>query len=207
MGCGDPCARCNEKWQRQANRPRIGLFGGAFDPPQMGHVMVAAYALATARLDLLWVVPCWGHGFDKKMSPFEDRCAMARAAFEPVFGGRVLVQDVEALWKTKYTVDLVERLRERMPEAEIVLIIGWDEFKALGRWHRADDLTKMVEVFPVRRGKYNPDLTPYQFSVPDVSSTFVRHDIASFGVVGKGRVGELIPSGVAEYIERRGLYR
>ena len=180
---------------------RIGIFGGAFDPPHMGHITVAAYALATARLDILWVIPCWKHAFDKKMSLFEDRDRMCREAFPPVFGDRVKVLPIEAILKTQYTVDLIEELHRQNPNDQLVMIIGWDEFQNLDKWHRIDDLRKLVEFFPVSRGMSRHEM---DFVVPDVNSTFIRKILTGFAPkVFK----QWIPTGVIAYIEKYGLYK
>jgi len=180
---------------------RIGIFGGAFDPPHMGHVTSVAYALATARLDALWVVPCWEHGFGKKMSAFEDRYLMAEAAFNPIFGDRVVVRGVERTWQTKYTVDLIEALRAENPCDTFILIMGQDEYDVIGKWHRADDLRHMVDILPIGRGNYRGDS---EFVIPNVSSTKVREMVTDSGTA---RPKQLVPEPVLRYIDRAGLYR
>ena len=185
--------------------PRLGVFGGAFDPPHMGHITVAAHALAVGRLDKLLIVPCWKHSFNKKMSPFIDRLQMCYDTFQPVFGNRVEVLLAESVWKTKYTVDMIGHLQHSrhvsLATDQIVFIVGADEFENLDRWHQSEDLRKMVEFFKVRRGI---GAGPQQFTVPDVNSSFIRNQIALQG--STDGLEELIASGVEKYIRKNGLY-
>ena len=65
----------------ETERERVGVFGGSFDPPHVGHVLLATWALSAGGIDRLIVVPTFAHVFGKKSAPFEDRVTMARAAF------------------------------------------------------------------------------------------------------------------------------
>lgn len=179
---------------------RVGIFGGSFDPPQVGHVSVAAYALATARLDKLWVVPCFQHAFGKQMSRFEDRDRMCRDAFLPIFGDRVKVLPNEAFWRTQYTFDMVENFQAEYPDTEFVLIVGQDESEILDRWYRIEDLRKMVEFFSVGRGLVGGT----GFTISNVSSSDIRNKIRERGV---DSVRDLVPSPVLDFIEKFNLYR
>ena len=63
---------------------RVGLFGGAFNPPHVGHVMAAAYAQSVGDFTWIWAIPCWEHAFSKNsgLIEFEHRLKMTRLAFE-----------------------------------------------------------------------------------------------------------------------------
>ena len=57
---------------------RIALYGGSFNPPHAGHLLVTAYVLATCEVDGLWLMPAFRHPFGKELAPFEDRVEMCR---------------------------------------------------------------------------------------------------------------------------------
>ena len=74
---------------------RVAIFGGSFNPPHVGHQLVALYVLETAAADELWFVPCWRHTFGKALEAFEDRLRMSELA-AAALGARARVSDVEA---------------------------------------------------------------------------------------------------------------
>src|SRR5512146_215517 len=74
---------------------RVALFGGSFNPPHVGHQLLALYVLETEPVDELWLVPCWRHPFEKELAPFEHRLRMTEAA-AAALGPRARVSDVEA---------------------------------------------------------------------------------------------------------------
>ena len=121
---------------------RIGIFGGAFDPPHTGHLMVIAQVLATVPLDKVVVVPCWNHAFGKQMTDFRHRFAMAKRAFKFFGPIRVHVSPIEKDLKTRYTVDLIRAFKEQMPvpEDELFLILGEDEWNDRLKWHQWEEI-------------------------------------------------------------------
>ena len=182
---------------------RIGVFGGAFDPPHVAHLMSVTQVLAVAGLDRVLVVPCWGHGFGKPMSPFEDRLAMTRLAFGQFDPNRVMVSDIERDLQTRYTIDLVANLKIRLFDCDLVLIMGEDEWRARERWHRWTDLAAMVPVTVVGREDGAGDVG-CDVRLPDVSSTFIRATIARHG---PDLCRNFVPAAALDYIREKGLYK
>ena len=198
----------------------IGLFGGGFDPPHIGHTMLAHYISTVAlltrrgtlgRLHKVWVVPSWEHAFDKRMAPFEHRLEMCNLAF----GGmpRVVVRDFEGEWKTRYTYDLVTQLLEDDraanlledgPLMEIVLILGADNLLVADQWHRWDDLMEKVDLFVVGRGGVDNPSKMGSPDMPKVSSTRLREALL------KGDLEyaqQHLPDKVSSYIAVHQLYK
>lgn len=174
-------------------RKRVGIFGGAFDPPHNGHVEICRYLLENNDLDEILVVPCAKHPFNKEMSPFKDRITMCRFAFSGL-GAKVKVSDVEnRIGDVSYTVRTVEYLQEHDREAQFFLVMGSDTAKDSVNWMDSERLRSMIQFKTVPRGKMSP--------IPDISSTQVRENIKQ----GKSFV-ELVPKEVAIYIVTHGLY-
>ena len=177
-------------------RSRIGVFGGAFDPPHAAHVLAVAYALCCARVDKVVVIPCAQHPFDKDMSPFEARLEMTRVAFRP-FAPVVEVSDIERhLPGPSYTVNTLENLHRLYPEAGLVLIIGSDNRKSFHKWRDHERILQLAELFVVGRGEGD------DFYLPPISSTMIREAIRQ-----RKDVSGLIPSGVMAVIRKYGLYQ
>ncbi|MSP59675.1 MAG: nicotinate (nicotinamide) nucleotide adenylyltransferase [Myxococcales bacterium] len=178
---------------------RVALFGGSFNPPHVGHQMAMVYALATARVDRLLMVPCFVHPFDKRLAPFEHRLAMARLAAEP-FNGRVEVSDVEErLGGESRTLHTVQALYAMGVAQRIVVVIGADLLAERERWYRYQELERLVDFFTVGRVGHTGS---GEVSIPDISSTEIRRRAAA----GEA-IGQLVPATVADHIATHGLYR
>ena len=188
---------------------RIGVYGGTFDPPHLGHLAVAVEAAWALRLDRLLLVVAgdpWQKSSSTVVSPAVDRLALAGAAVVGLEG--LEVSDLEVLRSgPSYTIDTVEALTG--DDRELVVVVGADAAATLPTWHRATDLGAAVEVaVTARPGWEIPDLGPRwrtrRFDVPafDLSSTEIRRRVA------EGRpVAHMVPPGVRAEIDRRGLYR
>ncbi len=125
---------------------RVGVFGGAFDPPHNTHAALIERALAQLQLDELRVIPT-GQAWHKarSLSPAADRLAMAQLAFSKI--PRVLVDDRETQRTgPSYTVDTLRELRQENPAAEFLLLIGGDQARALPTWHRWKEVLQFATI-------------------------------------------------------------
>ena len=157
---------------------RLGLFGGTFDPPHLGHVAALSAAAATGRFERL-VVTVAGDPYLKGPGVLDskERLAMAHAAFDDL--PLVEVSDLELRRAgPSYTIETV---RELLTEADDVdLIVGADLATQLDRWREAERLRELVEVGVVPRpGSLQPPPPQWRtYLIPmepvDLSSTFVR---------------------------------
>jgi nicotinate-nucleotide adenylyltransferase len=124
---------------------RIGLFGGSFDPPHEGHVLVSRLALTRLRLDRLWWLVTPGNPLKDalKLAPLSTRLAAARRlARDP----RIVVCDIEAQLQLRYTVDLIGYLLRHCPGVHFVWIMGTDNLVEFHRWRRWE---KIISEMPV----------------------------------------------------------
>ena len=186
----------------------IGLLGGSFNPPHVGHALLALYVLETTALDELWLVPTWRHAFGKDLAAYDDRVAMCELV-AAALGPRVVVSRVEeevarvrgGESRTLYTL---EHLAAAWPDARWRLVIGTDILAETSAWLRWDEVCRRAPPIVVGRGAHPPppgaDVAP--LTMPAVSSTDVRARIRR----GDDAAG-LVPRAVLGYIARRGIYR
>lgn len=197
---------------------RIGVFGGAFDPPHRAHVALAQAALTQLKLDRLHIIPT-GQAWHKRraLSAPEHRLAMAKLAF----GGldRVVVDERElARAGPSYTIDTLESLQAENPDAQIYLVIGDDQFAALKTWHRWEAILEIAIICIANRTdparaeavldheKQAPHaVLTLQLPLMPVSATDIRLQISSGRTSPQGWA-PLVPEPVARYIERHRLY-
>lgn len=186
---------------------RVALFGGSFNPPHEGHVLVVAWLLSTGQADEVWMVPTGVHPFGKVLAPFADRVAMVEAALAPFRTG-VRVEEIEAtLPAPTFTIDTVEALRARHPGTAFRLVVGTDVLLESAKWKEFDRLKKLVELLPVRRAGVRgsePDPDPAHPTplFPAISSSEVRERIARGDAVDG-----LVPAAVLDRIRASALYR
>lgn len=178
----------------------VGIFGGSFNPPHIGHQALCLMVLETCDVDELWLVPTFRHVFDKELVDFEDRFAMCERMARP-FAGRVTVSRVEEELGSPQSrmLDTLEELYRRFPGLAFRLIIGADILAETHRWHEWDRVAALAPpiVFG-RRGFADGDLP----APPEVSSTEVRRRLAA-----SESAVPLVPRSVLDYIASRGLYR
>jgi len=181
-------------------RPRIGVFGGRFDPPHAGHVAVAGAAMRQLRLDRLVVVPSRQPPHrDAGTTPPEVRYAMAVAAFPGP--GRVEVSRIELDRQgPDYTADT---LAELAPEGRLFLIVGADHAELPG-WHMAERVRELATLVVAPRPGVEPpgpQVVALHMEPVDLASTAIRE------AVGRGEdLGDRVPEAVAALIAAEGLY-
>ena len=181
----------------------IGLLGGSFNPPHVGHLMAAWYVLNTEPVAEVWLLPSFRHPFGKALAPFEDRVRMCRLAAATVRGLHVC--DAEAELRDDpfvgRTARTLEHLRERHLDRRFALVVGTDILPETASWHRWDRVQELARVVVVGRQGHEAGAGGRPL-LPAVSSTEVRQRLA------RGEdVSRLVPRKVLDYVRERGLYR
>ena len=128
------------------SKMRIGVFGGAFAPPHLGHEKAVTAFLEKASLDLLYVIPSGipPHKTISKGASDEDRLQMARLAFSPL-SEKIVVSEMELVQKgTCYSYLTLENIRKLHPDCEIFLFVGTDQFLAFETWRNFETIFKTV---------------------------------------------------------------
>lgn len=123
---------------------RVGLLGGSFDPPHLGHVHISKWALKEFGLDRVWWLVSPGNPLKPVgPAPLEKRL---RACRELVDHPRILITDLESRLGTRYTAQTLQRLQERYRDVRFVWLMGADNLADFHRWDRWDDIMNSVPV-------------------------------------------------------------
>lgn len=203
---------------------KIGVYGGAFNPPHLGHITAARAVFELLKLDKLLMIPT-GHPPHKRLPPGtptpEQRLELTRLAAEQTgLGDRIEVLDVELRREgNSYTADTLSRLKERYPGDELWLLMGTDMFLTLQTWYEPERILSLAgvaafgrteadteELFSVQRTylyRTYPQARLFTLTIPgvvDVSSTELRERLA------RGEGGTLLAPAVYGCILREGLY-
>ena len=203
---------------------KIGVYGGAFNPPHLGHITAARAVSGLLKLDKLLIIPT-GHPPHKILPPGsptpEQRLEMTRLAMEQTgLGDKAEVLDLELRREgSSYTADTLACLKEKYPEDELWLLMGTDMFLTFHTWHEPERILASAgiaafgrteadteELFSVQRDflcRRHPQARIFTLSIPgvvDVSSTELRERLA------RGEGGSLLAPAVYGYILREKLY-
>jgi nicotinate-nucleotide adenylyltransferase len=193
---------------------RLGVFGGAFDPPHLAHRALAQTAIAELKLDELRVLPT-GQAWHKTrvLTPAEHRLAMARLAFADLSG---VVLDEREIHRAgpSYTLDTLRELQAEQTGAELFLIMGKDQADALPTWHNWQEIVQLAIICVADRDALTGEKTIFvppaemaprfyqlHMRAMDISATGIRARIAS-----RQDVAPLVSASVARYIDHHHLY-
>lgn len=189
---------------------KVGVMGGTFDPIHLGHLRAAETAREALDLERVLFVPAGRPPHrSSPVAPGLDRYAMVALAVADHPG--FVASDVELRRDgPSFTIDTLEALRAARSGSRFTLIVGSDSLSELPGWRQAEQILSLARVAVVERpgdaSPCPPELRERvsRISGPalDVSATSIRARIAA-----GGSVRYLLPPGVAEYIEKRELYR
>ena len=133
------------------HRPRLAVYGGAFNPPTRGHVAAASMLLENG-FERVLVMPCFGHTFGKSLAPAKDRLLMAHQCFQHLPNVRVSSFEID-LGLNGSTFELVTRLPSLAEYSthDIFLAIGSDEANQIHRWRRSEELRQLIPFVVIPR--------------------------------------------------------
>ncbi len=194
---------------------RIGIYGGTFNPPHLGHIRAAEYAIGALGLDKLLMIP-------SKISPHKvlpqdsptpaQRLKMLQIATAGM--EKIQVSDLELNREgTSYTWQTVQQVRRMYPDAKIFLLMGTDMFLSFHNWRNPELITEdaalgvfyrgekgEVDAINARKGEVDWEVELIQNPIVDISSTQLRRMLVF------QCADSFLPNGVGEYIRRHGFY-
>jgi nicotinate-nucleotide adenylyltransferase len=190
---------------------RIGVMGGTFDPIHHGHLVAASEVAGLFGLDEVVFVPTgqpWQKS-EREVSPAEDRYLMTviATASNPRFS--VSRVDVDRDGPT-YTIDTLSDLHAQRPDAELFFITGADALGQILSWRDSDRFLRLAHFVGVTRPGFalaDGHLPPGAVSLVEIPALAISSTDCRDRVARGMPVWYLVPDGVVQYIEKRGLYR
>jgi nicotinate-nucleotide adenylyltransferase len=194
---------------------RIGIYGGTFNPPHIGHIRAAEYAVKELQLDRLLVIPSRisPHKQLPKDSPTpQQRLEMLKIATAGL--PNMEVSDLELNREgTSYTYQTVQQVRQMYPDAKIYLLMGTDMFLSFHSWRNPELITRDAALAVFYRGDKNEvdainsrvaevewEVELIENPIIDISSTQLRRMLVF------GCADSFLPQGVGDYIRSHGFY-
>ena len=195
---------------------RLGILGGTFDPPHVGHLAVAQDACSRIPVDRVLFIPAAvpPHKVGAVSTPAALRMEMVRAAIAG--NDRFEASDIElGRAGPSYTVDTLRELTKRQPAAELFLLLGADQFRELATWREPEAIAQLATLVLIPRGTADAEavMADARRLLPDARLATLdatRIDVSSTGIRRRRAAGEpiryLVPDDVLRVIERDGLY-
>ena len=190
---------------------RLGVFGGTFDPPHVGHLLAASDAFDYLSLDRLVFVPAAQQPLKvgRAAAPARDRLAMVRllTGSDERFETDPVEVDREGL---SYTVETLRGFRDRFPLADRYFLVGADVLSTFAQWREPQEILSLAKLAVLTRRE---DGETAAAELPDgaVMIPTRRFDVSSTEIRDRVRAGRsirgFVTDAVAEYISSNGLYR
>jgi nicotinate-nucleotide adenylyltransferase len=187
---------------------KVGLFGGLFDPPHIGHLIIAQHVLDEFHLGKILFVPAGNPPHKREYSPYGTRYAMTELAIAE--NEKFTMSDIERDIPDKtYTIDVIQELKQKSQD-ELYLLIGSDQWLEIAAWKDPEALFRECRIVVMRRPNCDIEKESQFFDrimvstapLIDISSTTVRTRVRK-GV----SVRYLVTPSVQEYINKNNLYR
>jgi nicotinate-nucleotide adenylyltransferase len=196
---------------------RIGILGGSFDPPHLGHLILAEVARDDLDLDRILFVPAGDppHKQHEAKTPVTQRLTMLERALNGHPGFSISRVDIDRPGP-HYTVDMLRLLAQQFPGAELVFLMGGDSFGDLLKWHQPAQVVAQCQLAVMRRPGDDIDIHMHDAALPGLSGRVVLLDtplieISSTLIMERVRLGRsvryLVPEAVRAYINDYQLYR
>lgn len=197
---------------------RIGILGGTFDPPQMGHLILAEYSRETLHMDHILFVPVADHPVKqgKMRLPVRHRLAMLERAIQGNETFSISRVDIDREGP-HYSADTVRIIQGQYPGAQLYFVMGGDNLRSLPTWKRVEALYQSCRLAVMKRADENVTPTMHDDILPRLSDKVDMVDVpmlsvwlSSTYIVERLRknlsVRYLVPDSVLDYIALHHLY-
>lgn len=191
-----------------SRKNRTGILGGLFDPPHLGHLIVAQFVMEEFKLDKVLFVPAGKPPHKYGYLPFKIRYKMTELAI--MNNRRFSISNIEENIPGKtYTIEVIKKIKGQ-GYSNIYLIIGRDQWEEINTWKTPEELFKLCRIIVMPRpnsmikkvGKFSKKILFSNSPLIAISSTMIRKRIKQ----GKD-IQYLLPETVYKYIKRKKLYR
>ncbi|GAA0442909.1 nicotinate-nucleotide adenylyltransferase [Lentibacillus halophilus] len=183
----------------------VGLLGGTFDPPHIGHLIVAQEVRETLGLDEVWFMPSQQPPHKQRAAAkAPDRAEMVRRAIAGNGYFHISTVEMDRTGKS-FTYDTIILLMEKHPNVCFYFVIGADMVEYLPNWKHIDKLMEMVQFVGVKRNGFNIKST---YTVTEVDTPLINISSTDIKMrIGRGQsIRYLVPEGVKNYIKENHLY-
>lgn len=188
---------------------KIGIFGGTFDPPHIGHFIIAEEVRYHCQLDEIWFLPAYlpPHKQRDDLTPAKQRIEMLELGINDRTKFSICTLEIERKG-TSYTFDTMKELVEKFPNVKFYFIIGGDLVEHLHEWYRIDELLKLVTFVGTKRPRYRflPQVNNEKIIFVDVPQLDISSSMIRERVKERRSIDYFVPEKIKEYIKEHQLY-
>ncbi|MDN6161914.1 MAG: nicotinate-nucleotide adenylyltransferase, partial [Atopostipes sp.] len=188
-----------------SNDGKVGIIGGTFNPPHMGHLVIAEQVKDQLDLDRILFMPTAEpphSSVEKKTIDPKVRVEMLDLAIQDNLDFSLELYEINSGGKN-YTYDTMKSLKDLYPNVEFYFIVGGDMIDDLPTWHRIDELVEFVQLVGVERPGFKSE-TDYPIIMVDIPMTTISSSLIRDKVSKGCSIKYLVPKNVEKYIELEG---
>jgi nicotinate-nucleotide adenylyltransferase len=203
--------------ERVSDRERVGIFGGTFDPPHIGHLILAAEARQQLDLDFVYFVLAADppHKQDRKITPIDHRLQMLELALTNQDYFKISRVEIDRPGP-HFALDSIKQFQKELPDSDLIYLIGGDSLRDLPTWHQPSKLVARINRIGVMRRPFTDlDLTSLTKKIPELEKKleFINTPLLEISsreirkkVVEGGHYRNYLPTDVYSYILANQLY-
>ncbi|AGX89224.1 nicotinate (nicotinamide) nucleotide adenylyltransferase [Mycoplasma parvum] len=189
---------------------KIGLFGGSFNPPHLGHIYLSKYAIKTLKLDYLILIPTF-QSVDKDKNIYADSQDRLNMLLLSIAGKKVIISSYELkLEKAIESIITVRHFKSLFPSAKLYFLFGEDHCSSLNTWKNIKELFSLTAPVIFRRTKNfsKEKILPYLTKLNILNTKFLNNPFfpISSSEFRRSRKKNLLHKDVYKYIENKKLY-
>jgi len=192
---------------------KIGILGGAFNPPHFGHQLVSQQILDFTDLEEIWLTPCFKHTFQKELAPVSYRVTMTKM----LENKKIKYCGIEIDQKLSgETLELMTLLTKKYPQHQFSFIIGSDNLKSFKKWGQWQKLISTYDFYVFPRPRFGFKLDKFGLTKPNYRFHLIKHhllihtNISSTNIRKRLKQGlsitYLVPQNINLYIKKHRLY-
>ncbi len=188
---------------------KIGIFGGLFDPPHIGHLLTALDALIELSLDEIWFLVSFNPPHRNENASFEERFHMVELSIKNFDKFKAIDLEKKLNLEKSFSLIVIKEIKKRYKENEFWFLIGSDQFAKFSTWYKPEEILKEVKIAVLKRKTEDFSNLPFSKEVRflnnrciEVSSSEIRKRIKE----GK-EIKFFVRDEVEKYIKEKGIYK
>ncbi len=173
---------------------KIGILGGAFNPPHLGHLLISSQVLDFADCQEVWLTPCFKHTFDKNMDSVKHRVFMTKM----LTNSKIKYCDEEIKNKLSgQTIELMELLTKKYPQHQLYFIIGSDNLKNFKKWGDWQKLITTYDFLIFPRPQFGYNLSQWDLDKPEYKFHLLKHPLLIHSNISSTNIRKRLKQGLS----------